>query len=84
MMPAYMPPYYHRNTSLCRAIVYNIKDKQNISQIRRLVLEGNYLASRLVDAKFYLLSNCYLDYYSIQNGTSDTDVTHICNRYDQI
>ena len=77
-MPAYMPPYYHPNTSLCRAIVYNIKDKQNISQIRRLVLEGNYLASRLVDGKFYLLSNCYLDYYSIQNGTSDTDVTPIC------
>ncbi len=77
-MPAYMPPYYQRNTSLCRAIVYNIKDKQNISQIRRLVLEGNYLASRLVDAKFYLLSNCYLDYYSIQNSTSDADVTPIC------
>ena len=73
-----MPPYYHRNTSLCRAVVYNIKDKQNISQIRRLVLEGNYLTSRLVDSKFYLLSNCYLDYYTIQNGTSDTGVTPLC------
>lgn len=68
------PPYYH-HSSLCRAVVYNIKDKQNISPIRRLVLEGSYLASRLADSKFYLLSNRYLDYYSIQN---DTDITPIC------
>lgn len=68
------PPYYHQK-SLCRAIVYDIKDKQNITPIRRLVLEGNYLTSRLTDDKFYLLSNCSLDYYALQN---DTELTPIC------
>lgn len=67
-------PYY-RNTSLCRAVVYDIKNKNNITQVRRLVLEGNYLSSRLTDSKFYLLSNCYINNYSIQN---DTDVTPLC------
>lgn len=84
-MPAYMPPYYHRNSSLCRAIVYDIKDKRNISQIRRLVLEGNYLTSRLTDSKLYLLSNCYLDSYSIQNGLETTPIckdTKKADRFD--
>ncbi len=74
MKSAYMPPYYHRNTSLCRAIVYEMKDKQNINQLRRVVLEGNYLTSRLTDSKLYLLSNCYLDSYSIQNGQEATPI----------
>lgn len=72
MKSAAMPPYYHRNASLCRTIVYDMKDKRNISQIRRLVLEGSYLTSRLVDSKLYLLSNCHVDYYSIQKGLETT------------
>ncbi len=63
-----MPPYPHRNLSTCRAIIYNIKDKNNISQVRRLELEGNYLSSRKVGSAFYLISNRYIDYYALQNG----------------
>ncbi|HWQ76173.1 MAG TPA: beta-propeller domain-containing protein [Syntrophomonas sp.] len=66
---------YYRDTSLCRAVVYDIKDKEKITQVRRLVLEGDYLSSRLTDSKFYLLSNCYVNNYAIQN---DTDLTPLC------
>ena len=78
-----MPAYNFRNSSLCRAIIYNIKDKQNITQIRRLVLEGSYLSSRMVGSKFYLLSNRSIDYYSIQNGTELTPICKDTMKVDQ-
>lgn len=57
-----------RGLSICRAVVYDIKDKTNIKQTRRLELEGNYLSSRKVGSTFYLLSNCYANYAALQNG----------------
>lgn len=70
--PQIRPPYPPHNYSLCRAVVYNIKDKNNITQIRRLELEGNYLSSRKVGSAFYLLSNCHINYYALEHGQAAT------------
>jgi inhibitor of cysteine peptidase len=55
-----------RSFQSTRAIIYNIKDKSQVVNVRELELEGSYLSSRKVDSSFYLLTNKYLDYYYIQ------------------
>jgi len=59
------PPFSSFQTT--RAIVYNIQDQSQPEKVRELELEGNYLTSRKVDSSFYLLTNKYLNYYSIRN-----------------
>jgi len=66
LRPQIYPPI--RSFQSTRAIIYNIKDKSQITKIRELELEGSYLSSRKVDSSFYLLTNKYLDYYYIQNS----------------
>jgi len=78
-----MPSYYH-NFSICRAVVYNIKDKNHISQLRRLELEGNYLSSRKVGSSFYLLSNRYIDYYTLEQGQNLTPLYRDTVKADQL
>lgn len=79
-----VPPYPHRDLSICRAVVYNIKDKSNITQIRRLELEGNYLTSRKVGSAFYLLSNCSINYYALENGQEATPLCRDTVKNDQL
>ncbi len=57
-----MPPYNY-SRPMVRAIVYNIADKSNISQVRELELYGNYVSSRKVGQSLYLLANKYINYY---------------------
>lgn len=40
-----------------KVLVYDISDKNNISLLRDIELEGNYLSSRLIDNNFYLVAN---------------------------
>ncbi|MEQ8200094.1 MAG: beta-propeller domain-containing protein [Syntrophomonadaceae bacterium] len=58
------PPIY--STQMTRAIIYDITDPNHPAELRQLELEGNYLSSRKVGSSFYLLSNKYINYYSIQ------------------
>jgi len=48
-------PYYEPRT--VKAIVYNCKDKNNIIKLRELELEGNYISSRKIGSRFYLLTD---------------------------
>ncbi|NLI11479.1 MAG: hypothetical protein GX425_02360, partial [Peptococcaceae bacterium] len=57
-----MPPYnYYR--PMVKAIVYNIEDRSNISQVRELELYGNYVSSRKVGQSLYLIANKYITFY---------------------
>ena len=64
--PRIYPPI--RSFQSTRAIIYDIRDKSSITRVRELEMEGSYLSSRKVGSSFYLLTNKYLNYHSIQNG----------------
>jgi inhibitor of cysteine peptidase len=49
------------------AIVYDLSDKANPKQLRRVELTGNYLTSRKIGSTFYLIANKYADIYRIMN-----------------
>ncbi|KUK81107.1 MAG: Secreted protein, partial [Pelotomaculum thermopropionicum] len=53
--PGIMPPLYRSDT--VKALVYDIRDKVNIKQVRELELGGRYVSSRKVGASFYLVAN---------------------------
>jgi len=60
------PPVPSANT--LKAIVFDITDKKDITKIREVELEGNYVSSRKVGNQLYLTANKYLDYYYIMEG----------------
>lgn len=55
------PPQY--NSQTCKAIIYNIKDKSNITISREIELEGNCLSTRKIGSSLYLVSNNGIPYY---------------------
>lgn len=55
------PPQYNPQT--CKAIIYNIKDKTNITVSREIELEGNCLSTRKIGSSLYLVSNNGIPYY---------------------
>lgn len=57
------PPVPVSNT--VKAVVFDIRNKNDIKQVREVELEGNYISSRKVGNKLYLAANKYLDYYHI-------------------
>ncbi|MBS4024164.1 MAG: beta-propeller domain-containing protein, partial [Clostridia bacterium] len=57
--------------STVKAIVYDISDKKNVKQLREVELEGHYVSSRKIGAALYLVVNKHLDYYTIQQGSTD-------------
>lgn len=68
---AIYPPRYSYST--VKLIEYNIKDKANINKSREIELEGNYLSSRKIGDKLYLISNKYIDYYHIMNEDGENN-----------
>lgn len=63
------PPRYSYGT--VKLIEYDIKDKANINKSREIELEGNYLSSRKIGDKLYLISNKYFNYYHIMNSEDE-------------
>ena len=55
------PPQYNPQT--CKAIIYSIKDKSNITISREIELEGNCLSTRKIGSSLYLVSNNGIPYY---------------------
>ncbi|MDX9872182.1 MAG: beta-propeller domain-containing protein [Clostridia bacterium] len=56
------PPYYYY-TPKTKALIYNIRDKQNIIKIREIELDGTYVSSRKIGSALYLVANQYVNYY---------------------
>ncbi|MFA6291122.1 MAG: beta-propeller domain-containing protein, partial [Victivallales bacterium] len=55
-MPMLMPAYCWPR-EMVKALVYDIRDRSNIRQVRELELNGNYVSSRKVDKALYLIAN---------------------------
>lgn len=59
----YPPPSRYRRYT--KAVVYHIRDKKMIKQVRELELEGNYVSSRKLGSALYLVANKSIDRYSV-------------------
>lgn len=70
--------YAHRDTAQDRvarigplaettkAVVFDVRDKNSIKQLREIEVEGRYLTSRKIDKNVYLITNKYPDYYFLR------------------
>lgn len=63
-----MPPLYRQNSTL-KTIIFDIKDKKNIKQLREVEIEGNYVSSRKIGSSLYLITNRYMNYYNLEDNT---------------
>ncbi|MDD2496929.1 MAG: beta-propeller domain-containing protein [Desulfitobacteriaceae bacterium] len=57
------PPY--RTQQKVKAVVFDISNKNDIKQIRKVELSGNYVSSRKIGSNLYLVANQRIDYYHI-------------------
>jgi inhibitor of cysteine peptidase len=62
-MKIYPPPFYFHNT--VKTIIFDIRDRKNIKELREVELEGHYVSSRKIGSSLYLVANKNIDYYYI-------------------
>jgi len=62
---AIYPPIAHKST--VKAIIYDLADKSNLTKIREVELDGDYLSSRKIGSILYIMANKYLNTYGIMN-----------------
>jgi len=55
------PPVWRENK--VKAVIYDLRDKDNITKVRELELDGNYLSSRKIGSYLYLVANRPIYYY---------------------
>lgn len=60
-------PTYRTDTTV--AIIYDIRNKNDIKKVREVEIEGSCVASRKIDQSLYLVTNRYIDYYCLENST---------------
>ncbi|ACA59655.1 beta-propeller domain-containing protein [Candidatus Desulforudis audaxviator] len=46
-----------------KTLVFDVRDKDNITRVREVEVDGNYVSSRKIDKNVYLVANKYPDYY---------------------
>jgi uncharacterized secreted protein with C-terminal beta-propeller domain len=63
--PDLCPPGPSFSTTM--VLVYDIADKTQITKIREVELEGNYVSSRKIGHSLYLVANQYINYYYLEN-----------------
>lgn len=51
--------------------LYDVSDRANVKQTRRIAFEGNYVSSRRIGNFAYFVMNAYPDYSVLQDATSD-------------
>ncbi|TBL81273.1 beta-propeller domain-containing protein [Paenibacillus thalictri] len=67
-----VPPRFARKT-MTKAVVYDLSDKTQLTKVREIELEGNYVTSRKVGSSFYLVANKYMNRYQILNAKPAAD-----------
>ena len=55
-------------SSVVRSIVFDVSNPDNITQVREVDIDGDYISSRRVDNQVYLVLRKYPDFYAIANG----------------
>lgn len=59
----YPPP----RESTTRAVIYSIKDKNNITKMREVDVDGRYVSSRKIDKSVYLVANKGINYHIMED-----------------
>ncbi|MBE0465979.1 MAG: beta-propeller domain-containing protein [Candidatus Desulforudis sp.] len=67
-LPEIYPGCPYPSARTVRAVVFDIRDKADIRQVREVELEGEYVSSRKVDKSVYLVANKYPDYYLLREA----------------
>ncbi len=60
-----------KTTTMAKAIVYDVSDKENLKVIREVCLDGNYINSRMIGDNIYFISTKSVYYYE---GIKDEDI----------
>jgi inhibitor of cysteine peptidase len=63
--------YPMNNNTTTSAIVYDVADKEKMSVVRRVDIDGSYLSARMIGNHIYMISNKHL--YTIYNNQTITD-----------
>ncbi|MGI6145742.1 MAG: copper amine oxidase [Clostridia bacterium] len=74
------PPRYTK--SRVKAIIYDLQDKSNLTKLREVEIDGNYLSSRKIGSYLYLVANDPINYYRypdypviMEKGVENTQAT---------
>lgn len=62
----------YSQTSQTVVFIYDITDRSNVKQLRRLEFEGNYVSSRRIGQYAYFVMNAYPRYELLGTGTGGT------------
>lgn len=65
-------PPYTRSLSEIKAYVYNVSDKNNITKIKEISMEGYYVSSRMVDSVVYIVTNKFIDKENLNTSNGRT------------
>jgi len=68
----YPPPFYFHNTA--KTIIFDIRDRKNVKQLREVELEGYYTSSRKIGSSLYLVANKNIDYYYIMEEGAENPI----------
>ncbi len=63
VMPGQRPYYPNNSKQMTTLVSFDVSDKTNPKQIRKVSLEGNYQSSRKIDDTVYLVANKYNNWY---------------------
>ena len=67
--------YSSSYTTVTKAICYDISDKKNIKESKTVEIDGNYNSSRKIGDNIYLISQKYINSYSIlRDDVKDEDI----------
>ncbi|HEY3324890.1 MAG TPA: beta-propeller domain-containing protein [Planctomycetota bacterium] len=55
-------------TSTVKALVFDVSNKDAITQVREVEIDGGYLSSRRIDDYMYLIARKYPDYYALMKN----------------
>lgn len=62
-------PYHPYPTfSTVKTIVFDVRDKDNITRVREVEIDGSYVSSRKIDKNVYLVANKFPDYYMFRES----------------
>ncbi len=65
---AHPGPPRPRHNATVKAVVFDIRNKADITQVREVELEGHYLSARKINKNVYLVANKYPDYYLLRDA----------------
>jgi inhibitor of cysteine peptidase len=64
-MKIYSPGF---DKNVVKVMVFDISDKESINQIRSFEVDGNYIASRIVNSRLHVITNKSLNHYFIEKN----------------